>query len=209
MRKWYDILFSLLLLCLPAVANAEQGAWQKVQIPNRAFASGMVVIQSIGNATMGKESKEAILYLAGIPRSGRFTFGIFIGNLDKEWQGVPWDDFRGPDLSESAIKATPLEVAIQLADRKVSSRFRVLVSGVLLPKEQVGKMAEGIIVSSDEAIRKGCSLKELFESMANGYKAIDIKFQYGKAKNVVSVFANGGSKNEILAEFLAENKRSK
>lgn len=196
-------IFACCISCFMYCATPAVSGWQKVQVPHPESNSGMLVIQTKGQASAGEGCRESILYLAGIPNSGRFTLGIFIGDLDKEWSGIPWDDFRGPDLDEAALKATPLEVTLDLGDHKVISNYRILVSGVLLPEQDVGQMGEGILIGSSEATPKGISMKALCQLMATGYKGINFRLKFTKAKKEINIRVSSEKSSPVLSEFLS------
>ncbi len=197
------------VVCVGVSGASASLGWQRVQSGYPEASSGRMLVQAKGSASDGMKSRDATLYFSGMPKSDRFKLGIFIGDLDKEWDGIPWDDFRGPDLDTKALVATPLEMILDLGDRKIVSRFRILVSGVLLPEQDVGQMAEGVIVDSDETVRKGISMKEFCLYLLGGYKKIDLNFHYSKSKKKIQIHIPGDAKDPALSEFFSLIKASR
>lgn len=184
-------------------AAPDSGGWKLVTSPNLETSTGMVVIQIVGQATLGKKSGNAILYLAGIPKSGNISMGVFLGDLDRDWVGIPWNDFRGPDLNRLARTSTPLEIVLNLPDRRISSSYSALVSGVLLPEQDVGELAEGIIVGPGKKRGNEVSLYKLCKIMADGHDGLEIHFRYSKAKHELRIVIPGEVKNPVLSKFLS------
>lgn len=182
-------------IMVASIALNAQESWRKIPLfANGKPLSQMMAIGVAGIATIGDKKTRAFLVLYGKKGSKNINIGVIVENATKFIPENDIDAYRGPDLSEAAIRNNALEIKISRQTGKSSFSTRMVIESTKLFPTDVRGDAEEFFASnvrSTEPERK--ALLKFLDALGNDFNGGSIVVGRGSFTNVVSMnFKNSG-----------------
>jgi len=191
-----------LLVLAPAVLNAKE-SWRKISlIINGKPLNHMMAIGVSGIATIGNEKTQAFLVFYGKKGSKNINMGVIINNATQLILERDIDAYRGPDLSDTAIKNDAFEIKISQKMTQYSFSTRMVIESTkLFPTDVSGGADEFFATNlrSTEPERK--AFLKFIDSLCKDFDDGNIVIGRGSFSNVVLVNFNNSCAAQLVADL--------